>query len=114
MGGFRSLSPKFPFLLHQFFENSARRWPGRTAVDIPPGLGRPERCITTYAELAQQAEAVAGALRGIAGCDCIVAILLPRDPPSLYSCQLGVLKAGAAYACVDPLFPDIRIGEILE
>jgi hypothetical protein len=50
-----------PILLHHFFANSVRRWPARTAVDVPPGHGRPERRLTTYAELARQADAVSGA-----------------------------------------------------
>ena len=57
---------------------------------------------------------MAGALCGVARRDRIVAILLPRDTERLYSSQLGVLKAGAAYACIDPAFPDGRIREILE
>ena len=103
-----------PLLLHQFFENAASRWPWRTAVDIPPGHGRPERRRTTYAELGRQADAVVGALRGLVGRDSVVAILLPRGSEWLYSSQLGTLKAGGAYACLDPAFPDGRVREILE
>ena len=103
-----------PVLLHQFFENAARRWPGRTAVEIPPGHGRPDRRQATYAELGRQADGVAGALRGFVGRDSIVAILLPRRSEWLYSSQLGALKAGGAYACIDPAFPDGRVREILE
>ena len=81
---------------------------------MPPGHGRPERRLTTYAELARQANHVAGALRGVAERDTIVAILLPRDSARLYSAQVGTLQAGAAYACIDPAFPDGRMREILE
>src|ERR1039458_3590595 len=90
-----------PALLHHFFENSARKWPGRTAVDLPPGLGRPQRRLTTYAELEQQADVVSAALGGCIGRDSIVAILLPRDSERIYSAQLGVLRAGGAYASID-------------
>jgi amino acid adenylation domain-containing protein len=100
-------------LLHSFFENSARKWPNRVAVDVPPGHGRPERRLTTYAELAHQANSLAASLGPIAP-DSIVAVLLPRDSERIYSTQLGVLKAGAAYAAIDPSFPDGRIHEILE
>ena len=103
-----------PALLHHFFENSARKWPHRTAVDVPPGLGRPQRRLTTYAELARQAHAVAAALHGAIGRDAIAAILLPRDSERIYSAQLGVLRAGGAFASIDPSFPDGRIREILE
>ena len=46
--------------------------------------------------------------------DTIVAILLPRNSERIYSAQLGVLRAGAAYTCIEPSFPDGRIAEILE
>jgi non-ribosomal peptide synthetase-like protein len=103
-----------PVLLHQFFENALRRWPGRTAVEAPPGHGRALRRSVTYAELGRQADTVANALRGFLGREDIVAILLPRNTERLYSSQLGVLQAGGAYACIDTNFPDGRIREILE
>jgi non-ribosomal peptide synthetase component F len=103
-----------PVLLHQFFEDAVRRWPGRTAVEVPPGHGRPQRRSVTYAELGRQADSVAHALRRFLGREGIVAILLPRDTERLYSSQLGVLQAGGAYASIDPIFPDGRMREILE
>ncbi|MGA3096266.1 MAG: amino acid adenylation domain-containing protein [Bryobacteraceae bacterium] len=114
IGACEVLSETSPVLLHQFFFSAVRRWPDRTAVEIPPGHGRPDRRSVTYAELGRQADAVAGALRGLVGRDSIVAILLPRRSEWLYSSQLGTLKAGGAYACIDPAFPDGRIREIME
>ena len=99
--------------MHEFFANSVRRWPDRIAVDLPPGHQRPQRRLTTYAELAREADAVAGGLADFARHDSIVAILLPRDQ-RLYSAQVGVLQAGAAYTTIDPSFPDGRIREILD
>ena len=107
-------SKQAPFLLHHFFENAARTWPNRIAVDTPPGRGRPERRLTTYADLLRQADAVATALGGSVAPDTIVAILLPRDSERIYSAQLGVLRAGGAYTCIEPTSPDGRIAEILE
>ena len=43
-----------------------------------------------------------------------MAILLPRDSEHVYLAQLAVLKAGAAYACIDPSFPDEQVGAILD
>jgi non-ribosomal peptide synthetase-like protein len=100
--------------LHQFFENAVRRWPERTAVEIPPGHGRPDRRRVSYADLGRPADAVAGALAGFLGRDSIVAILLPRVSEWLYISQLGALKAGGAYSSIDPAFPDGRVREILE
>jgi non-ribosomal peptide synthetase-like protein len=102
-----------PLLLHQFFEESVCQWPERIAVEAPPGPGRPERRLTTYADLARQADAVAAAL-GAMGGDSLVAILLPRDSEGIYSAQLGVLRAGGAYTNLEPSFPDGRIREILQ
>jgi len=102
-----------PALLHHFFENSARNWPDRIAVDVPPGHGRPLRRRTTYAELARQSDAVAAAL-GRVERDAIVAILLPRNSERIYSAQLGVLRAGGAYVSIEPSSPDGRMREILE
>src|SRR4051794_18705292 len=100
---------KEPILLHEFFEDSARRWPTRIAVDTPPGSDRPIRRTITYAELDRQANALAQFLRDFVKDECVVAILLPRESEHLYLAQLAVLKAGAAYTCIDPAFPDEQI-----
>lgn len=101
-------------LLHHSFESVARRWPERTALDIPPGNGRPRRTLVTYAELDRQSNAVARVLRAFVDAECVVALLLPRNSPQLYASQLGVLKAGAAFTSLDPASPDGRIRHILQ
>jgi non-ribosomal peptide synthetase-like protein len=101
-------------LLHQYFESTAERWPGRIAVEVPPGIGRNERIRVTYAELADQAALLACGLRSCVTGECVVGILLPRDSEWLYAAQLAVLQAGAAYTCLDPMFPDERIREVFE
>ncbi|MEK6301654.1 MAG: amino acid adenylation domain-containing protein [Acidobacteriota bacterium] len=102
-----------PFLLHQFFAQTARQSPDRTALDIPPGTGRPERRLFTYAELNEQSNELAALLRTVVAGECVVAILLPRTTEHLYISQLAVLKAGAAYTCIDPSFPDDQLREVL-
>ena len=102
-----------PLFLHQFFERACQRWPERPAVDVPPGNGRPARRVLTYAELGRQADALASFLRGFATSECVIAILLPRTGEHLYLSQLAVLKAGAAYTCIDPAFPDEQVRAIL-
>lgn len=99
--------------LHELFEAAARRWPDAVAVDVPPGRDRPQRTLVTYAELERLADAIASHLRRLVAGECIVAILLPRDSALLYAAQLAVLKAGAAYTCLDPAFPDERIHALL-
>jgi len=103
-----------PVLLHEFFERAARRWPERTAVDVPPGIGRPHRHLVSYLELKRQSDAVSQSLRTFVTGECVVAILLPRSGANLYCSQLGILKAGAAYTCIDPAFPDDQLHEILK
>ncbi len=102
-----------PQLLHEFFVRAARRWPDRTAVEVPPGPYRPARRRTTYAELDRQSDALALLLRGAVSGECVVAILLPRSSSHLYAAQIAVLKAGAAYACIEPTFPDARLLDVL-
>lgn len=106
--------PTRPELLQSFLETAARRWPERVALEVPPGRDRPARLSLTYAELARQADALAQALRPFVHGECVVGILLPRTTEHLFVAMLAVLKAGAAYACLDTTFPDGRIQDILQ
>jgi non-ribosomal peptide synthetase-like protein len=103
-----------PLFLHQYFERAVRRWPERPALDVPPGIGRSERRVLTYAEVQQQANAIATFLSTFISGECVVAIQLPRRSEHLYIAQLAVLKAGAAYTCIDPIFPDQQVRDILD
>ncbi len=107
------LFEKEPALLHEFFESAAQRWPDRTAVEIPPGPERPGRRTVTYAELKREADRLAEALRPLVAEECVVAILLPRTTELLFAAQLAVNKAGAAYASLDPAFPDDHLANLL-
>lgn len=103
-----------PTFLHEFFERAAQRWPQRIAIDVPPSPRRPARRLVSYAELERQANALAHFLAdAVDGKDCVAVILLPRDSEYIYSSQLAVLKAGAAYTCIDPAFPDEQVCAIL-
>src|SRR5207247_8621317 len=96
-----------------FFDRAAARWPEQIAVDSTPGSERPDRRLVTYRELQQQSDALAGLFSTLVTGECVVAILLARRSEHLYSSQLAVLKAGAAYACIDPAFPDEQVNDIL-
>ena len=100
-------------LLHDVFAHAAALWPDRIAIDMPPGRHRAERRQLSYAALDQASTALAARLCPFVQRECIVAIDLPRGP-ELYTAQLAVLKAGAAYTCLDPAFPAARKQEILD
>ncbi|AHH99336.1 non-ribosomal peptide synthetase [Kutzneria albida] len=102
-----------PAVLSEFFEDSARRWPGALAVDVPPASDRPQRQTLTYAELKRDSDLLAGMVRAASGQGRVTAILLGRTTPRLYAAQLAVLRAGSAYVCVDPSFPDDQFAHIL-
>ncbi len=107
------LEPGACALVHEYFQRAARRWPDRVAVDVPPGRTRAARTLTTYGGLEGASNVLARRLAPHVGGEVVVGILLARESAHLYAAQLGVLKAGAAYACLDVGFPAERIRDIL-
>jgi non-ribosomal peptide synthetase-like protein len=105
---------ELPTDLCWFFERAARRWPDAIAVDVPPAPGRPGRRLVTYAELRDRSELVATAVYRTMGGDGTAAILMPRTAVQLFAAQIGVLRAGSAYVCVDPTFPDEQVRHVLQ
>jgi non-ribosomal peptide synthetase-like protein len=104
-----------PTFLHEFFEHAARCWPERTAIEVPPSVERPQRRVVTYSALKRQSDALAHHLgKFVKREECVVAVLLPRDCEHVYLAQLAILKAGAAYTCIDPTFPDDQLARIFE
>ncbi|MEW1656697.1 amino acid adenylation domain-containing protein [Streptomyces sp. NPDC093707] len=108
----RSHGPKVPYAeqatLHGLFEKQAARRPRQTAV-----IGAAGETLT-YAELDEQANRVARALRaqGV-GPDDRVAVMMERGPRLLVA-LLGTLKSGGAYVPVDPDYPAERVRLLLE
>jgi len=100
-------------LLHEFFGATVARHPGRVAVEVPPGPGRPFRVRVTYQELSDAADSIAAKLAGLVGPDSVVVIILPRDSHWIYAAQLGVLRAGAAFTCLDPSFPARHVASVI-
>ncbi|WP_064107121.1 non-ribosomal peptide synthetase, partial [Pseudomonas fluorescens] len=92
--------------LHQIFEEQARQYPERIAVN----LGE-ERL--TYRQLNEQANRLAHRLRA-AGVQpqALVAIVLERSVQMIVA-TMAVLKAGAAYVPIDPSSPQERIAYVL-
>jgi len=102
-----------PRLLHEFFTRAARRWPENVAIDVPPTPSHPHRRTLTYSELGRRSDALAAYLREFVTGECVVAVVLPRNSEHVYLAQLAILKAGAAYVCIDPSFPDLQVNTIL-
>ena len=124
-------------LLTDLFAHIVAVHPDVVAIDVPPGRERAHRQLTTYAQLDRAATDVARAVdEGIAKYsgyahtnhahqdsasaqhyvqenESIIAVLLPRETASLYAAQLGVLRAGAAFTCLDPIFPNDHIQAVL-
>lgn len=101
------------------------RYPDRIAVEVPPGVDRPRRQQVTYARLGADSARLAAALVEVAQLgvarahevhsarDRLVVILLPRDSHLVYAAQLAVLRAGAAFTCVEPTLSDYRLDVVL-
>jgi non-ribosomal peptide synthetase-like protein len=101
-----------PPALHEYFDRAAATWPEAVAIDVPPGPGRP-RTTTTYLALRRESERLARAVLAVATPGQIIAIMLARTTEQIYAAQLGVLRAAAAYVCIDPSFPDEQVTHIL-
>ena len=100
--------------LHGLIERQARSTPDRVAARFPSGSPEEEAYDLTYVELDERANQIARYLggRGI-GTGDVVVVAMDRGPDLLLS-LLGVLKSGACYVPVDPLFPPERIKYMLE
>ncbi|MDN3295050.1 amino acid adenylation domain-containing protein [Streptomyces ficellus] len=88
--------------VHRVFETHAKAHPGRPALTCGP-------VSYTYGELNERANRLAHWLlaRGV-GPGSVVGICLDRSP-ELVVTLLGALKAGAAYAPLDPSYPAERL-----
>jgi amino acid adenylation domain-containing protein len=93
-------------LVHDLVAEQAARTPGAVAVE------QGERRMT-YRELDERAEGLAARLRELGvGPDVPVALLMERAPETIVA-LLAVLKAGGAYAPLDPGHPRERLALVL-
>ena len=88
--------------LHAFLDRTAQRYPDRVAIRY--GQSR-----TTYAELREAAEAVAGNLRlhGVGKGDR-VAVMLPNLPQTIVTFW-GIMRAGAVAVMTNPLYMETEL-----
>eukprot|EP00238_Polyblepharides_amylifera_P007186 CAMPEP_0196581928 /NCGR_PEP_ID=MMETSP1081-20130531/36516_1 /TAXON_ID=36882 /ORGANISM="Pyramimonas amylifera, Strain CCMP720" /LENGTH=2100 /DNA_ID=CAMNT_0041902337 /DNA_START=165 /DNA_END=6464 /DNA_ORIENTATION=- len=93
---------------HQMFEEHARLNPDAVAVEYSGQKG------ISYSELNSRANKLAHYLKSQgAGVNSLVGVFLERTPELIIS-LLAVLKSGAAYVPLDPLYPKDRITMMLE
>ena len=93
--------------LHQLFEAQVERTPDAVAVVF-------EEAQLTYRELSERANQLAHYLvRFGAGPDKLIGLYTERSLDTLIGI-LGILKAGAAYLPIDPVYPKERIRFMLE
>ena len=92
---------------HCLLEESAEKYPDRPAVVTPDEK-------LTYAELNAKANRAAHALTDLGiGPGCIAALMLPRCA-GVYIARQGILKAGGAFLCIAPDYPDDRVRSMAE
>ncbi|MDB6053782.1 MAG: Non-ribosomal peptide synthetase component [Verrucomicrobiales bacterium] len=92
--------------IHQLFEEQVAKTPGAIAVNF--GLQK-----WTYDALNKKANSIAALLErnGVAN-ENLVGLFLDRSP-EMVAGLLGILKAGAAYVPLDPIYPKERLSQII-
>lgn len=101
-------------LLHAIFEQQARATPTAIALDVPPARAGVARRQLTYATMETAAGALAVRLAAHVHKECVVAVLLPRAGTELFVSQLAIMKAGAAWTCIEPATPTERLRFLIE
>jgi non-ribosomal peptide synthetase-like protein len=100
-------------VLHAFLADPLSCDPAALAIDVPPGRDRLDRQALSYGDLDALSTRIARHLVGRIAGEAVVALLIGRTSPLLYAAQIGVLKAGGAFTCLDPSFPDERMAAIV-
>ena len=97
--------------LHAGFARQAAATPEAIALSAETAAGRVE---LSYAELDRRAEALATHLRTLGvGAGQVVGLRVERSPDVVIGI-LAILKAGAAYLPLDPLYPTERVAFVLD
>ena len=93
-------------LLHELFEEQARRTPEEPAIVGPWGT-------TTYGELDRQTARLAARLKALGvGPDVTVGVYMERRPEFIVAC-LAALRAGGAFLPLELAYPKSMIEEVL-
>ncbi|MCB9890753.1 MAG: amino acid adenylation domain-containing protein [Planctomycetes bacterium] len=100
-----------PRFLHDVVLRSIALFGQRSAIECPRESAPPR--VVTFAELDDGGSRIASLVSPHVRGECIVAILLPRTSPDWLAAQLGVLRAGAAFVCLEHSYPDERLSYLL-
>ena len=96
-----------PVCIHELFEAQVARAPDAVAV-------RDENVSITYIELNRRANQLARHLVSLgAAPETLIGVCMQRSVQAVVA-LLGILKAGAAYLPLDPIFPEERLAFTLE
>jgi amino acid adenylation domain-containing protein/non-ribosomal peptide synthase protein (TIGR01720 family) len=99
--------------IHELFEARVRKTPDAVAL-VETGGSVGENAAITYEELNRQSNRLARRLRERGtGAGTVVAIMAERTAAMVVG-MLAILKAGAAYLPLDPVYPTDRVRYILE
>src|SRR5689334_18218796 len=101
-------------LLHEIFEHQARKTPTAIALEVPPDRAATERVRLRYSEVDHRAGSLAARLSAHVQGECVVAIVVPRSGVTLPIAQLAIMKAGAAWTCIEPGTARERMAWLLE
>ncbi|KAK3699962.1 hypothetical protein LTR37_016206 [Vermiconidia calcicola] len=108
--------PSASDFLHGLFEDTARNYPDRTALEFVDNFsnGTPSIRTWTYMELNERGNQIANLLRrSDVPPNSIVAISMNKSPEASFG-FLGILKAGCAFLAIDPELPESRVQYILQ
>ncbi|GGK90975.1 non-ribosomal peptide synthetase [Mangrovihabitans endophyticus] len=104
--GARTVAERPERTVPEMFAAQAARTPDEVAVTDAAGA-------MSYGELERRANGLARRLaRHGVGPESLVAVMMDRGAPAIVA-MLAVLKAGGAYAPIDPAYPPARIRELL-
>jgi non-ribosomal peptide synthetase-like protein len=106
--------------LDAIFAASVAQHGGRVAIDVPEGRGRPTERMT-YAQLDALAAGMRAAVETAVGASAtasgagheVVVVVLPRDGVLVYAAQLGIVRGGRAWCCLDPVHPDAHLSSVI-
>jgi len=106
--------------LDQIFAASVALHRDRVAVAVPARQGHGAIQLT-YGQLDARSSELHAAIDSTVGAapttsgalQQVVVVVLPRDGVDVYAAQLGIVRSGRAWCCLDPLHPDAHLAAVI-